>query len=59
MLSESPVVSKVDLQGSRAFLAKLGIGSEATTGGRTRRSAGSGGIGGLKEVERALEGGAG
>lgn len=55
MLGGFPRVSKVDLQGSCAFLAKLGIGSAAAAG-RTR-AGGSGG--GLREVDRALEGGAG
>lgn len=43
MLGGFPYISKVDLVGSRAFLAKLGFGRKA----------------GLKTVERALEGGAG
>lgn len=44
MLGGFPYISRADLQGSRAFLAKLGIGSKG---------------GGLKIVNRALEGGAG
>ncbi|OHW92119.1 DUF858 domain-containing protein [Colletotrichum incanum] len=43
MLGGFPYISKVDLQGSRNFLAKLGIGSKS----------------GLRTVSRALEGGAG
>ncbi|KAH8653410.1 alpha-N-methyltransferase NTM1 [Xylariales sp. PMI_506] len=43
MLGGFPAVSKVDLRGSRAFLAKLGIG-------KTK---------GLRRANRALEGGAG
>lgn len=43
MLGGFPYVSKVDLQGSKNFLAKLGIGSKQ----------------GLRTVESALEGGAG
>ncbi|KAK1976556.1 alpha-N-methyltransferase NTM1 [Colletotrichum cereale] len=43
MLGGFPYISKVDLQGSRNFLAKLGIGSKS----------------GLRPVSRALEGGAG
>ncbi|TDZ65003.1 Alpha N-terminal protein methyltransferase 1 [Colletotrichum trifolii] len=43
MLGGFPYISKVDLQGSRNFLAKLGIGSKS----------------GLRIVSRALEGGAG
>ncbi|PNY23253.1 Uncharacterized protein TCAP_06795 [Tolypocladium capitatum] len=44
MLGGIPAVSKIDLQGSRAFLAKLGIGR---------------GRAGLRTLTRALEGGAG
>lgn len=43
MLGGFPAVSRVDLRGSRSFLAKLGLG-------RTK---------GVKAVKRALEGGAG
>ncbi|KUI64502.1 Alpha N-terminal protein methyltransferase 1 [Cytospora mali] len=43
MLGGFPYVSKVDLQGSRNFLAKLGIGSKE----------------GLRKISAALEGGAG
>lgn len=43
MLGGFPYVSKVDLQGSRNFLAKLGIGTKD----------------GLRTVTNALEGGAG
>ena len=43
MLGGLPTVSKVDLQGSRAFLAKLGIGRSNN----------------LRKVQKALEGGAG
>ena len=43
MLGGFPYVSKVDLQGSRNFLAKLGIGTKE----------------GLKTVPNCLEGGAG
>lgn len=43
MLGGFPAVSKVDLQGSRSFLAKLGIGSKN----------------GRRRVAAALEGGAG
>ncbi|KAI0383106.1 alpha-N-methyltransferase NTM1 [Hypomontagnella monticulosa] len=43
MLGGYPAVSRVDLRGSRSFLAKLGLG-------RT---------GGVKNIRRALEGGAG
>lgn len=43
MLGGIPSVSRADLQGSRAFLAKLGIGRKA----------------GLRRVDRTLEGGAG
>lgn len=43
MLGGIPSVSKVDLQGSRNFLAKLGIGTKA----------------GQRVVDSALEGGAG
>ncbi|KAF4853318.1 Alpha N-terminal protein methyltransferase 1 [Colletotrichum siamense] len=43
MLGGFPYISKVDLQGSRNFLAKLGIGTKS----------------GLRTVSRALEGGAG
>lgn len=43
MLGGYPAVSRVDLRGSRSFLAKLGLG-------RT---------GGVKGIRRALEGGAG
>ncbi|KND87928.1 Alpha N-terminal protein methyltransferase 1 [Tolypocladium ophioglossoides CBS 100239] len=44
MLVGIPAVSKIDLQGSRAFLAKLGVGR---------------GRAGLRALTRALEGGAG
>ncbi|KAK4174402.1 alpha-N-methyltransferase NTM1 [Triangularia setosa] len=44
MLGGFPHISKVDIQGSRNFLAKLGIGATAK---------------GKRTVERALEGGAG
>ncbi|POR37644.1 hypothetical protein TPAR_02157 [Tolypocladium paradoxum] len=44
MLGGMPAVSKMDLQGSRAFLAKLGVGR---------------GRAGLRPLTRALEGGAG
>ena len=44
MLGGIPAVSKIDLQGSRAFLAKLGVGR---------------GRAGLRALTRALEGGAG
>ncbi|KAF6838742.1 DUF858 domain-containing protein [Colletotrichum plurivorum] len=43
MLGGFPYISKVDLQGSRNFLAKLGVGTKS----------------GLRTVSRALEGGAG
>lgn len=43
MLGGYPSVSRVDVQGSRAFLAKMGVGSK----------------GSLRRVERVLEGGAG
>lgn len=43
MLGGFPYVSKIDLQGSKNFLAKLGIGSKQ----------------GLRTVESALDGGAG
>ncbi|OLN83703.1 Alpha N-terminal protein methyltransferase 1 [Colletotrichum chlorophyti] len=43
MLGGFPYISKVDLQGSRNFLAKLGIGAKS----------------GLRKVSRVLEGGAG
>lgn len=43
MLGGIPAVSKIDLQGSRAFLAKLGIGKKE----------------GLRPLKRVLEGGAG
>ncbi|KAM0324361.1 hypothetical protein ACHAQA_008142 [Verticillium albo-atrum] len=43
MLGGFPYISRTDLQGSRAFLAKLGIGAKE----------------GLRTVESALEGGAG
>lgn len=43
MLGGFPGVSGVDVRGSRAFLAKMGVGSR----------------GGLRRVERVLEGGAG
>lgn len=43
MLGGFPSVSRVDVQGSRGFLAKMGVGSRA----------------GLRRVERVLEGGAG
>ncbi|KAL8414210.1 hypothetical protein RB594_005437 [Gaeumannomyces avenae] len=43
MLGGFPYISKVDLQGSKTFLAKLGIGSKE----------------GLRTVESALDGGAG
>ncbi|KAI8966826.1 AdoMet dependent proline di-methyltransferase-domain-containing protein [Daldinia sp. FL1419] len=43
MLGGFPAVSRVDLRGSRSFLAKLGLGRSK----------------GVKAVERALEGGAG
>lgn len=43
MLGGFPSVSRVDVQGSRAFLAKMGVGSKE----------------GLRRVERVLEGGAG
>ena len=43
MLGGFPYVSKADLQGSKNFLAKLGLGNRN----------------GLKRIERALEGGAG
>lgn len=44
MLGGIPAVSKIDLQGSRAFLAKLGVGRDRA---------------GLRALTRALEGGAG
>ncbi|SPO04476.1 probable putative methyltransferase [Cephalotrichum gorgonifer] len=44
MLGGFPYISRVDLQGSRAFLAKMGVGS---------------GVGKLRRVGRVLEGGAG
>lgn len=43
MLGGYPAVSRIDLRGSRSFLAKLGLG-------RTK---------GVKAVNRAMEGGAG
>jgi len=43
MLGGFPHISRVDLQGSRTFLAKLGIGTKE----------------GLRTVGSALEGGAG
>lgn len=43
MLGGFPYISKIDLQGSRNFLAKLGIGTKQ----------------GLRTVESVLEGGAG
>lgn len=50
MLGGFAYISKVDLQGSRNFLAKLGIGRVEKEGK---------GVTGLKGVEEALEGGAG
>lgn len=44
MLGGYPQVSSVDLQGSRAFLARLGLGNPSK---------------GLRRAKRALEGGAG
>src|ERR1700726_2284370 len=63
MLGGFALISRVDLQGSRCFLAKLGLGVGAPRGGwRAARagagatSGGSGGGGGSVEVERGKDG---
>lgn len=72
MLGGYPHLSKIDLQTSRAFLAKLGIGRENTAssdargsdrstraGAKPTNTAAGGQVPSLRMVDRALEGGAG